>query len=127
MLLRIVTINFCNRFYNIKDVAYICSIYLTILLTIERYIAICHQSKAYLISKSKTKRYIVCVVFFSLIWNFPKCFFYKWKNGHFINTNLFHNKIFKNVYIFWGHAIIEFCLPLTLLIILNSFLVLKVI
>ena len=50
-----------------------CGIYLTILLTMVRYIAI-SQKYSSVIEKRKVKIYIACVIFFSFIWNFPKWF-----------------------------------------------------
>ena len=50
---------------------YISSIYLTVLLTFERFIAICHQDKLSWITRGKTKIYIVCIILCSLLWNIP--------------------------------------------------------
>ena len=47
---------------------YISSIYLTVLLTFERFFAICHQGK---ITRGKMKIYIVCIILCSLLWNIP--------------------------------------------------------
>lgn len=110
-----------------KGVAYTCSIYLTILLTIERYIAICHQRKlAHMISRRKTTMYIGWVILFSVLWNLPKCFIYKFENGQVLKNDIARSNIFKNIYIAWGHGIVQFFIPLTLLIVLNLFLLIKV-
>merc|ERR1711902_255892 len=70
--------NFLDQF---SGIFYTASIYCTILLTVVRYIAICHFHKDHLIKKSKIKIYLVCVFLFSLIWNIPKWFNPKNKNG----------------------------------------------
>ena len=53
---------------------YTCSVYCTLLLTVVRYIAVCHRTKNNWIKKLKIKIYIGCVIVFALIWNFPKWF-----------------------------------------------------
>ena len=53
---------------------YTCSVYCTLLLTVVRYIAVCHRTKNNWIKKMKIKIYIGCVIVFALIWNFPKWF-----------------------------------------------------
>ena len=116
----------------LRNFAYICSIYFIILLTTERYIAICHQHKTYLISRRKTIKYIGYVILFSLVWNIPAFFIFKWgkdHNGiHYVTkTDLANHTIFKMVYINWLHATIKFFIPMTLLIILNSLSILEVI
>ena len=57
------------------SIFYTCGVYLTILLTIIRYIAVCQQNLSRkIISRSKIKIYIVCVLIFSVIWNIPTWF-----------------------------------------------------
>ena len=84
------------------------------------------QLKIYLIKRYKTLKYIGCVVGFSMIWNIPACFLFKYErddNGTlFVNdTSLTHNPNFQKVYITWLHAIFRFLIPLTLLITFNTF------
>ena len=69
--------------HPLQGFAYICSIYLLILLTFERFIAIyCANSEKHSHWKAdmeaKTKTFIGIVILFSLIWNLPKFFMWKW-------------------------------------------------
>ena len=66
------------------------------------------------------------MVGFSIIWNIPACFVFKYEkdeNGSlFVNgTTLTHNPTFKLVYVTWLHGLFKFFIPLTLLIIFNAF------
>ena len=61
-------------FDQMSGILYTCSVYCTLLLTVVRYIAVCHSRKNNWIKKSKIKIYIGCVIIFALIWNFPKWF-----------------------------------------------------
>ena len=61
-------------FDQMSGILYTCSVYCTLLLTVVRYIAVCHSRKNNWIKKLKIKIYIGCVIVFALIWNFPKWF-----------------------------------------------------
>ena len=61
-------------FDPMAGILYTCSVYCTLLLTVVRYIAVCHRTKNNWIKKLKIKIYIGCVIVFALIWNFPKWF-----------------------------------------------------
>ena len=64
-----------NAFLDqMSGILYTCSVYCTLLLTVVRYIAVCHRTKNNWIKKLKIKIYIGCVIVFALIWNFPKWF-----------------------------------------------------
>ena len=123
--------------HPLKGFAYICSIYLLILLTFERFIAIyCANSrdkfdwKTYM--EDKTKTFIGIVILFSLIWNLPKCFQWKWKTDPKIQrtdvvfTVVSKEKSYKDYYATYGYAIIGFFIPLVILIVLNSLIVKQV-
>ena len=91
---------------------------------------LCHQAIAYLITKRKTKIYIACIIGFSLVWNLPKFFIYEWisRNGNYevLPTQFSRSYLFRNVYVPWGHGIVQFFIPMTILIVLNTCLVRKV-
>ena len=61
-------------FDQMAGILYTCSVYCTLLLTVVRYIAVCHRTKKNWIKKLKIIIYIGCVITFALIWNFPKWF-----------------------------------------------------
>ena len=106
--------------------AYMCSTYLTVLLTFERYIAICHPYKVNLISKGKTWKYIRIIILFAFVWNIPKCIAYEWKDGYAVETRIALSWMFLKGYLLWGSGIVKFVIPLLLLVTLNVFVVKEV-
>ena len=104
---------------------YTCSIYITILLTVVRYIAVCHHNKTHLITRKKIKAYIGIVMFFSLIWNVPRFFAYEGQHGSL--TTFGKSESYKNVYLTGGRVTVQFIIPLGVLFVLNSFMLMKVI
>jgi len=116
--------------YPIKWFAYVGSIYLTVFLSVERYINVC-------LMKSTQKTYkigIGAVILFSAIWNFPKCFEYKFITHPTMNHTMVvytdfavnSTKSYQEGYIQWGTPIVQFIIPILVLIVLNFFLVQKI-
>ena len=104
---------------------YTCSVYITVLLTVVRYIAVCHHNKTHLITRKKIKAYIGIVMFFSLIWNVPRFFAYEGQHGSL--TALGKSTSYKTIYLTGGKGTVLFIIPLAVLFVLNSFMVMKVI
>jgi len=115
--------------HPLQGFAYICSMYLLILLTFERFIAIYGKSDWKTYMEDKTKTFIGIVILFSLIWNLPKCFKWKWKwetvtqRTGIVFTVVSKEKSYKDYYATYGYAIIGFFIPLVILIVLNSLIV----
>jgi len=114
--------------YPLRGFAYICSIYLLILLTFERYVVLCHLNRIEDM-KAWTNKLIGLVFLFSLIWNIPNCFFWKWVTSNnitsVVKTDLADDKYgsYEKFYVTYGHSIIKFFLPMVILIVLNSLIV----
>ena len=102
---------------------YTCSIYCTIVLTIVRYIAICHTCKADLVEKTKIIVYLGFVILFSLIWNLPKWFRPEKTEG---SSQAQEFDAFEVVYMVWGHFTMHYLIPLVILITLNILMLRKV-
>ena len=102
---------------------YTCSVYITVLLTVVRYIAVCHHDKTHLITRKKIKAYIGIVMIFSLIWNVPR--FFAYEDGSL--TTLGKSTSYKTIYLTGGKGTVHFIIPLAVLFVLNSFMVMKVI
>ena len=102
---------------------YTCSVYITVLLTVVRYIAVCHHDKTHLITRKKIKAYIGIVMIFSLIWNVPR--FFAYEDGSL--TTLGKSTSYKTIYLTGGKGTLLFIIPLAVLFVLNSFMVMKVI
>ena len=109
----------------IQDFFYTCSVYITILLTVVRYIAVCHNNETHLITRKKIKAYIGIVMLFSLIWNVPRFFAYDGQHGSL--TTFGNSESYKTIYLTGGKGTVHFIIPLAVLFVLNSFMVMKVI
>ena len=85
-------------------------------------------------TKKKFSIFIGIVVFFSFCWNIPGIFIYetittgegKKAQVSVTKTSLAKDMLFGQVYLTIGHSIIQFFIPIITLIVLNTFIVLKV-
>ena len=111
--------------HPIEAFFYTCSVYVTILLTVVRYIAVCHHNKTHLITRKKIKAYIGIVMFFSLIWNVPRFFAYEGQHGRL--TTFGKSDLYKTIYLTGGKGTVQFIIPLAVLFVLNSCMLRKVI
>ena len=107
---------------------YSCSLYLTILLTLERYIAVYQKQVT---SFWKSKIFFSSFVLFPILYNFP--FFFKRSWGKDVNgtttmiyTTLAKNPFFAKHYETWIFHILNFVLPLVCLIVFNILIFQKV-
>ena len=111
----------------VSNYSYIFSCYLTIILTLERYVAICKphwvRSQTHMIKKTKIA--IWCVTVFSILYNVPRFFENKWKNGT-LEKVLLADKTYKMVYKTWMYFVFAFSLPCVILIIFNILVIKKV-
>ena len=89
-------------FFPVGTMVYTASIYLTVLLSVERYLAICRKK---VIAIKKTKFYIIYVILFAICMGLPLLWVYKYeetKDGdtYLALTELACNKTFRIVYLF---------------------------
>ena len=83
------------------SISFTCGVYLTILLTIIRYIAVCQQNIARtIITKKMIRIYIACVILLSLVWNFPTWFESKLKEVLMDSSLHFFELEYENILIF---------------------------
>ena len=107
--------------YPFAHTAYMASMYLTVLLTLVRYLAICWKKQ---FSIKKTKILMASVFLFVIIYNLPKWMVYKWEtnqNGatELKLTELACDPTFLNVYYAGGNGLFLFILPTLILITSN--------
>ena len=107
--------------YPSAHTAYMGSMYLTVLLTFERYLAV-YWKKQFTIRE--TTILMASIFFFVIVYNLPKWMFFKWEtnqNGvtELTTTELACDPTFYKVYSAGGYGLFLFILPTLMLIISN--------
>ena len=107
--------------YPFGHTAYMCSMYLTVLLTLLRYMAVCWKKQ---LSIKETKILMVSVFLFVIIYNLPKWMIYKWETSQNGTTELKLTELacdptFLKVYYSGGNGLFLFILPTLILITSN--------
>ena len=69
----------------IANTAYVCSIYLIVLLTVERYLVICKQSYDWNLKKTKMSSF--CIILCCIIYCIPMCWGNSWEKHPFKSGN----------------------------------------
>lgn len=127
--------------YFVQWISWTGSIWTTVGVSVQRYIAVCHPLSAkYLCSKTKILLFNVFIFLCSIIYNLPRvCFLpdISWK-GESVEFSLylhqrygekalpylpswfFENKFFIEIYYIWLDIIIMYAIPLLSLVVLNS-------
>ena len=118
-----------------RYIFYTCSEYLTVLLTLNRYIVVCQPKFSHHMESLKTTKISIgCVIFFSFLLNFPVFLKRSWgyENDEGITIkyyNIFSKDeahTFEIVYETWIWIFFNLVLPLGCLLIFNSLLLNKV-
>jgi hypothetical protein len=100
------------------------SVFLTVLVSAERFIAVCHPFRAR-IWCTLTRSVVACamVALFSILYNLPT--WWEWESysssGYELRkTEFYNNPTYVLFYVNWGSFAVLRLIPFTLLIILNS-------
>lgn len=124
--------------YPIGMIAQTASVYMTFIVTLERYIAVCHPLKARaLCTYGRAKHYFIVCIIFSVLYNIPRF----WEVGvvsfpidedvkrrNHISENVIYcvratelrqDSSYINIYIHWCYLIVIYVLPFLNLAILN--------
>lgn len=107
------------------------SVYLTMTVSLERYVAVCHPLRARsLCTYGRARIYVIVIVAFSTLYNVPRLWEAKvkseWSNQ--FNTTVYcpvqsdfrDNKFYRTVYIHWMYLICMYLVPFLALAILNA-------
>lgn len=107
------------------------SVYLTLTVTLERFVAVCHPLRARsLCTYGRARIYVIVIIIFSLIYNLPRF----WEVSYTSYTHYEHNmsvycveaselrsdQVYITVYIHWLYLVFLYFLPFTSLAILNA-------
>ena len=111
-----------------------CSVHLTVLLTMERYFAVCQPTfakKCFMKLQPclKTKTLVKLIFLFCFLYNIPRSIEYVWiseENGIELEAYLLKNQTYKIVYKTWMYLFTIFILPLMSLAIFNVLIFKKV-
>ncbi|CAJ0937581.1 unnamed protein product, partial [Mesorhabditis belari] len=108
------------------------SVYLTVGVSVHRYIGVCHPYKAtQLLPKSLVAHFILGIIIFSILFNISRFFEVRVSNvcyrininyymPHLMMTELRHNETYLMIFHGWALTILMFVVPFTLLIGFNS-------
>ncbi|XP_068245096.1 FMRFamide receptor-like [Palaemon carinicauda] len=121
--------------YPLGLIAQTGSIYLTVTVTVERYVAVCLPFRARtLCTYGRARIYVVAVALFSIVYNLPRFWevtYQECQNGEdvvvfVVPSALRKNPHYKEVYIMWMYLVVMYLVPFLSLLIFNSFIYGKV-
>lgn len=117
--------------YPLANMVQTASVYLTLTVSLERFVAVCHPLRARsLCTCGRAKLYVIGIIVFSVIYNLPKCFEGKIQKEWYPEGNVtvycarptqFRlNEVYVNIYIHWCYLIFIYLLPFISLAVLNA-------
>ncbi|XP_077282983.1 FMRFamide receptor-like [Arctopsyche grandis] len=117
--------------YPVAMTAQTVSVYLTLTVTLERFVAVCHPLRARsLCTYGRARIYVIVIIIFSLIYNLPR--FWEVSCTRYIHheynisvycveaSSLREQSLYITVYIHWLYLVFLYFLPFTSLAILNA-------
>lgn len=121
--------------YPLGLIAQTGSIYLTVTVTVERYVAVCIPLKARsLCTYGRAKIYVLAVALFSVVYNLPRFWEVSYKECNIEDTffvivapsALRQSRFYIQIYIMWLYLLIMYLIPFLSLMVFNSFIYEKV-
>nr|ALM88335.1 FMRFamide receptor [Chilo suppressalis] len=121
--------------YPIANAAQTMSVYLTLIVTVERWVAVCHPFRAKaLCTSSRARLYVFGTAVFAFLYNFPKFFeaetYVSVDDGELVHcvkpNEAFRTESYIAVYIHWMYLIVMYIVPFTALAVLNACIVKQV-
>ncbi|XP_022235096.1 FMRFamide receptor-like [Limulus polyphemus] len=119
--------------YPIALIAQTGSVWMTVIVTVERYVAVCHPLQARSIFTYKRSRfYIIIVTTFAVCYNIPR--FWEIQRREILdpvtNSTVYNiqpstfreNKLYFEIYYIWMYLLMMYFIPLFTLVILNTFI-----
>ena len=108
--------------YPFGYTTYMCSMYLTVLLTWVRYLAVCRKRN---FTFKETKISMASIFFLAIIYNLPKWMMFRWETNQYGVSEIKITKFacdpaFYKVYFAGGNGLFIFILPTLMLIIPNA-------
>ncbi|XP_011506266.1 PREDICTED: FMRFamide receptor-like [Ceratosolen solmsi marchali] len=117
--------------YPLSTTAHMATVYLTLTVTMERYVAVCHPLKARsLCTYGRARTAIFAIGLFSVIYNLPKLWEVElseelhWKYNVtifcIVPTKLRQNKLYIAIYVHWLYFFVCYAFPFAALVIFNA-------
>ncbi|XP_037787339.1 FMRFamide receptor-like [Penaeus monodon] len=118
--------------YPLALIAHTGSAYLTVTVTLERYVAVCQPLKVRSIcTYGRAKIYVLSVTLFAVLYNLPRWWEITYKEcdigedvRHFfyVATPLRNDNNYKQIYIMWMFLVVMYLVPFISLTVFNSFI-----
>lgn len=116
--------------YPLATIVQTSSAYLTLTVSLERFVAVCHPLRARsLCTCGRARIYVVAIIVFSLVYNFPRFWEAIIHSGKYPDTNITvycampsemrSNEIYMTVYVHWCYFIFLYLIPFFSLAVLN--------
>lgn len=110
------------------------SAYLTLTVSLERFVAVCHPLRARsLCTCGRARIYVLGIIIFSLLYNLPRLWEATIKSEHYEDGNInvtiycarptelrYGNEIYLTVYVHWCYLIFLYLIPFVSLAVLNA-------
>ncbi|XP_049887677.1 FMRFamide receptor-like [Pectinophora gossypiella] len=122
--------------YPLANVAQTMSVYLTLIVTVERWVAVCHPFRAKaLCTSSRARWYVLGTALFALLYNIPKFFeaevYPETRDNvtdviYCVRSTEFRSETYVVVYIHWLYLVVMYIVPFSLLAVLNARIVRQV-
>ncbi|CAD6198834.1 unnamed protein product [Caenorhabditis auriculariae] len=118
--------------YGLMMTAQTCSVFMTVGVSVHRYIGVCHPYKSVeWLPKKRVTTFILCLIGFSVIFNTTRFFEVYISNVCFREnikfdmpslqpTSLRMSSLYRQIFFGWAYTIVMYVVPFTLLIALNS-------
>ncbi|KAK6637117.1 hypothetical protein RUM43_010791 [Polyplax serrata] len=107
------------------------TVYLTLTVTLERFVAVCHPLQARsLCTYGRARLYVILIIVFATLYNLPR-FLEASREEHFeeeFNTTVYlirasplrQNELYISIYVYWLYLLFIYFLPFTFLAVLNA-------
>lgn len=117
--------------YPLAMVAQTASVYLTLTVSLERFVAVCHPLRARsLCTYGRARMYVIGIIIFSVVYNLPRLFEGTVISEHYEEENitvycvrpteLRNDPLFISVYVQWCYLVFLYVIPFGSLAVLNA-------
>lgn len=116
--------------YPLAMIAQTASVYLTLTVTLERYVAVCHPLRARaLCTYGRARLYVIVIIIFSICYNVPRFLEVDqtmYKDDEFgvvfciVATDMRANLLYINIYIHWLYLVFIYFIPFSGLMFFNA-------